>query len=525
VRAETLSRLIRSSAIACAAFGLAAGLTPWQAAYAQPAPRRPNVIVILADDLGYNDISLNGNPLVKTPNIDSIARDGARLIDGYAGDAICAPSRAALITGRYPQRFGFEYLPHVPYYSSGFDGSTVPELHKAMLLGEPKTPPAPKINGLPDDEITLAQALKGGGYRTALFGKWHLGGDPSKRPDHRGFDEAIYYADGTSMHAPADDPAFVSAKMPWDGTDYWLWSHLKPNIIRGTGMQAPTPIKGWLSDELAGAASRFIDKNKTRPFFIYLALPEAHTPLQAPRAIYERNSFIKDEKTRVYYSMIEAMDADVGQVLKALKRNKLDKDTIVIFTSDNGGAPYTRIPWENLPYRGFKMTFFRGGVTVPYLIKWPGHIPADQVVTGVTSSLDIFPTALAAAAIPLPQGRTYDGIDLLPTLTGVVPNTLDQRTLYWRNEDYFLLRKGRYTLQTSKYPQRTLLFDLERDPTEKMDLAPFLPQTVKELQADLANIDRQMRPPAWAPVVRSAFDVDGVEEERGDSSDFVFWTN
>lgn len=504
---------------------LAAGAMSWAALSPQAigaAPRQPNIIVILADDLGYNDVSLNGNPLVRTPNIDSIARDGARFAEGYTGDAVCAPSRAALLTGRFPQRFGFEYLPNLPGFVHAMDGSLVKPDYPATLLGEPNPPIDPAKNGLPDSEITIAQMLKGAGYTTAIFGKWHMGLAPNLSPAKRGFDEHVYYPGGAMFHAQPDDPNVVSFKLPWDGIDKWLWSKLKPVIVRG---DTPGPIKGWLGDELTSAATDFIERHKDKPFFIYFAYPEAHTPLQAPKDIYAKNAFIKDERTRVYYSMIEAMDRNVGQLLGKVHSLGLDNNTIVIFTSDNGGAHYTRIPWENLPYRGWKITFFRGGVSMPYFVRWAGHIAPGQTVPGIASTLDIFPTAAAAAGAKLATDRKYDGRNLLPILENAAPNDLANRILYWRNENYYLLRDGRYTLQVSTYPDKVWLFDLQKDPTERINLAPFLPDKVKELKGVLAGLDKQMVKPAWPAVERNRVDVDGYAQETGGDQEWVSWAN
>lgn len=485
------------------------------------APRQPNIIVILADDLGYNDVSLNGNPLVRTPNIDSIAKDGARFAEGYTGDAVCAPSRAALLTGRYPQRYGFEYLPHLGGFVHAMDGTYVKPDYPATILSGDDVKLDPDKNGLPLGEITIAQMLKGAGYSTAIFGKWHMGLAPDLQPGKRGFDEHVYYPGGAMFHAQPDDPNTVSFKLPWDGIDQWLWANLKPMIVRG---DVRGPIKGWLGDELTNAATDYIERHKDKPFFIYFAYPEAHTPLQAPKDIYAKNAFIKDERTRVYYSMIEAMDRNVGQLLDKVRELGLDKDTIVIFTSDNGGAHYTRIPWENLPYRGWKITFFRGGVSIPYFVRWTGHIAPGQTVPGIASTLDIFPTAAAAAGAKLATDRKYDGRNLLPVLEGGA-NDLADRTLYWRNEDYYLLRDGKYTLQVSKYPDKVWLFDLSKDPTERINLAPFMPEKVKELKAVLAGIDKDMMKPAWPAAQRNRVDVDGFAAETGGDQEWVSWAN
>jgi arylsulfatase A-like enzyme len=505
-----------------AALAASATLPPAKAAVAAEPPRKgpPNVIVILADDLGHNDLSIAGNPLVKTPNLDSIARDGVRFVDGYSADAICAPSRAGLLTGRYPQRFGFEYLPYLPGFQAARDGTYGADRHKPMVL--PITAPDPKKNGLPANEETLAEVLKARGYHTGAIGKWHLGYVSPLTPTDQGFDEFVGVLGGSSLYAPQDAPDIASARLPWSAIDNYLRATRKAMIQRDGKNQ---PLNGYMTDVLGDEAAAFVRRNRDKPFFLYLAFTAPHNPLQAPKAIYDRLDYIKNERTRVYYAMIMAMDDAVGRVLKAVDDAGLAQDTIVIFTSDNGGAFYHEIPQENLPYRGWKTTYFEGGVNVPFVMRWPARIPAGQTVPGIVSALDIVPTVAAAADASLPGDRTFDGRDLLPVLTGAAPNDLRDRTLVWRKEDYRAIRHGQWKLQTSRYPEAVWLYDLDTDPTERTNLAKRMPEKVRELQALYADQEKAFVPPAWTPAARTRIDIDGYSPHAGDDVEHVWWTN
>jgi len=516
VAAMGLSVVALVAAMAAPAFSPGAGAA--QAA----RPNRPNVVVILADDLGYNDVSLHGNPLVKTPNIDSIGRDGVRFEAGYTGDAVCSTSRAALMTGRNFSRYGFEWLPNLPGFVTARDGTYGKEHYPPKVLNRDPPKLAPERNGLPDTEITMAQALKAQGYRTGIVGKWHLGMAPNLLPTARGFDEFVGFPGGAALYAKVDDPNVVTAKLPWSGIDGYLYANLTTNVWRDG---KPTPAKQYMTYELADEAVSFIDRNKKSPFFLYLAFNSPHNPIQAPRKIYDRMGHIKDEKTRVYYAMIEAMDEGVGKVLAKLKAENLDRDTIVVFLSDNGGASYHHIPQENLPFRGWKTTYFEGGVRVPFFVRWPARVAPGTVVPGVASSLDLFPTFVAAAGGKLPTDREYDGLDLIPTITGKTPDGVVDRTLYWRKGDYKMIRHGQWKLQTLEEPKAVWLYDLATDPTERFNLADRRPDKVKELSALFAAQEKKYVDPAWPATARTRINVDGYAPDGSDAVEYVEWAN
>lgn len=464
------------------------------AAVSGEEPRPPNVVLILTDDLGYNDISLNGNPLVRTPHIDSIAHDGVRFTSGYSSHSTCAPARAALLTGRYQQRFGFEFIRTPDSFIRAFDGTYPTD--DVVAFREAERPPEDEA-GLPHSEVTLARLLKDAGYRTGLFGKWHLGSARSHWPQTHGFDEFVGFPGGAAMFSAADDPTTIDARLTWSGIDNHLWEALPFRMIDDGH---PVEPERYVTDVLSDRTVDFIERHKDEPFFAYLSYNAPHNPLDAPKRIYDRLDHIADHKTRVYYAMIEAVDEGVGRVLEALEKHGLAENTIVIFSSDNGGAWYTRIPVHNLPYRGWKGTFFEGGVNVPLLVRWPGTIPAGQIAAGPASQIDVLPTVAAAAGVGLPDDRVIDGKNLMPMLASGNPSAylpLADRSLFWRQGSYSVLRQGQWKLQLQADPYRVWLFDLERDPTEQVNLADILPKKVDELKAALASLSGEMAEPLW----------------------------
>ena len=362
--------------------------------------RPPNVVVILADDLGWNDLTFGGGGVaggtVPTPNIDSIARDGATFSAGYSANGTCAPSRAAIMSGRYGTRFGFEFTPTpagmpqmVGMISRGLPG----RIRQAYL--PPDTVEAPDYEdlGMPASEVTLAEVLGDAGYHAVHIGKWHLGRTNGMAPEDQGFDESLLMASG--LYLPEDSPDVVNSKQDFDPIDQFLWRALK-YAASFNGGPAFEP-GGYLTDYYTDQAVEVIEANKDRPFFLYLAHWAPHTPLQATRADYDALAHIENHRLRVYAAMIRALDRGVGRVLQALRDNGLEENTIVFFTSDNGGANYIGLPEVNQPFRGWKITFFEGGIHVPYFIKWPGHIPAGSEFDEPVHGFDIFATAAAAA--------------------------------------------------------------------------------------------------------------------------------
>ncbi|HVU30573.1 MAG TPA: sulfatase-like hydrolase/transferase [Sphingomicrobium sp.] len=490
--------------------------------------RPPNIVLILADDLGINDITAEGpgrgvaGGLVPTPNIDSIAREGADFTVAYAANATCSPSRAALMTGRYPPRFGFEFTAvpdqlakYVPRYSPR--NRPHPTIYHAELQREA---PAMADMGMPASEVTIAEVLKSRGYHTIHLGKWHLGEAKGMRPEDQGFDESLGFMPGASKYEP--DTASVDAKLPGDPLDRFLWLALSDAVQLNGGrpFHASTYMTDYLSDE-AGAAIR---ANRNRPFFIYLAYNAPHTPFQATRADYDALGAIRDPRLRVYGAMIRALDRGVGKVMAALKAAGVDENTIVIFTNDNGGAWYAGLKDINKPYRGWKGTFFEGGIRTPFFVKWPARIAPGQRLSMPVQLIDVLPTLAAAAGAPLPRGRVIDGMNLLPFMTEHAPEV--SRTFFWRSGTYEAIRDADWKLQVSRNPPRIWLFDLASDPTERVDLSADRPDVVARLRAELDAHDSQMAKPLWPALLEEPIRIDVPADAPWKAGqEYVYWPN
>jgi arylsulfatase A-like enzyme len=502
----------------------------WQPgpAEAPAGPRPPNIVVILADDLGYNDLTFGGggvaNGAVPTPNIDGIARAGVEYTRGYTGNATCAPSRAAIMTGRYPQRFGFEFTPAPKAFM---------RLIAYMRRDEPRPPvyfadreadvPSMEDEGIPSAEITIAELLRDRGYHTLGFGKWHLGEAPPMQPNAQGFDEYLGFLSGASMYLDKDDPNVVNSVQDFDPIDKFLWSNLGFAVRKDGGKRfAPD---AYMTDYLAREAASAIAVNKNRPFFLYLAFNAPHTPLQALHADYDALSGIENHTLRVYAAMIRALDRGVGTVLDALRANALEQNTLVIFTSDNGGADYIGLPDINKPYRGWKMTFFEGGVHAPFFARWPARLAPGQRYHAPVAHVDIFATAAGAAGAPLPADRPIDGVDIVKLARGEAQGR-PHGAVFWRSGHYRTIVADDWKLQVSERPKKTWLFDLDADPTEQRDLSRERPDKLRELSTILAEHDAQMVLPTWPALIEGPIAIDHpLNVPPKDSDEFVYWAN
>jgi arylsulfatase A-like enzyme len=412
---------------------------------AQDTPaRKPNVVLIVADDLGYADIGVQGIAKdVKTPNIDSIAANGVRFTNGYVSCPVCSPTRAGLLTGRYQQRFGFEW--------------------------NPKGPPEERMFGLPLDQATLPGQMKKAGYATGMVGKWHLGHQAGMLPHERGFDEFFGFAGGAHRYFQTEQG---------------------PNAIQRNG----TPVEkiGYLTDDFTREALAFIDKNKDKPFFLYLPYNAVHTPQAAPEKYTSRFADVTDEKRKLMLAMLAGMDDGVGQVLAKLREAMLEENTLVIFFSDNGG-PTRANASLNTPFRGGKGETLEGGIRIPFMMQFKGRIPAGTVDERMVIQLDLVPTILTLAGAPLPT--SLDGKDLLPFLTADNKETIHD-TFYWRFGPRRAIRSGHWKLQWNG-DETPHLYDMTKDPSESTDLAAANPKVVAQLMDDWKKWDAQLMPPRW----------------------------
>ena len=363
--------------------------------------RKPNVIVILADDLGYADVGFNGCKDIPTPNIDSLARNGVRCSNGYVSHPFCSPTRAGLLTGRYQQRFGHECNP-----------AWLPEDNKV---------------GLPLNQVTIAQAVRDAGYVTGAIGKWHLGAAPCFHPNERGFSEYFGFLGGGHIYMPGDK----------GGAEYTV------PVLRN---KQPVEQKEYMTDLLSSEAVSFITRHKSEPFFLYLAYNAVHTPLQAPEKYLNRFKDIADEKRRTYAAMNSAMDDGIGRLLKALRENGLEENTMVWFFSDNGGPPANVVPTNNSPLRGNKGMVYEGGVRVPFVVQWRGKLPEGRVYDEPVISLDVLATSVAVAGAKVPASHKLDGVNIVPYLCGG-QNGAPHDVLHWRSggsAGKWAVREGRY---------------------------------------------------------------------------------
>ena len=498
--------------------------------------KRPNIILIVADDLGWNDLTVGGGGVadgsVPTPHIDAIASEGIRFTNGYAGHATCAPSRAALMSGRYPTRFGFESTPTpgnmlkiVASMSHTPEGLPENVTHFDEK-GDQDIPYDQK--GMPTNEISMAETLKQAGYHTVHIGKWHIGRENGMAPKDQGFDESLLMHSG--MYLPEDDPNVVNAKQDFDPIDRFLWKGLRYAASFNSG--EPFEPGGYLTDYYTDEAVKVIEANKNRPFFLYLAHWAPHSPLQATKADYEALSHIKDHRLRVYAAMIRALDRGVGQVMEALKANGIDDNTLVMFTSDNGGADYIGLPEINQPYRGWKMTFFEGGVHVPYFMRWPARIKPGTTFEAPVHHFDLYATAAGAAKAAMPTDRKMDGVNLLdyiPDVTGSAPTKQRQNPhekLFWKAGNNHVVLANGWKFQQDLTSGQSWLFDMKNDPTEQNNLVDRAPERVKTMEAMLDAHIAEQKEPAWPILLEAVRRIDKtLDAPVAPGDEYVYYSN
>jgi arylsulfatase A-like enzyme len=443
---------------------LLAPLTALHAAEAAKSnARKPNVLVILADDLGYGDIGVHGGKDVPTPNIDALAATGVRCSNGYVSAPYCSPSRAGFLTGRYQTRFGHEFNPHV-----GDD----------------------KKLGLPLDQRTIADRLRGAGYATGLIGKWHQGFNADHHPQARGFDDYFGFLVGGHNYLLHKD---AEAKF---GSAYSF-----DMIYRGRELQK---LDGYTTDLFTDEALAFMDRHEKKPWFLYLAYNAVHTPLEVLKKYGARvPDSITDKDRRGYLSLLVGLDDAVGRLTAHLRKTGRDKETLIFFFSDNGGSG--RRPFlayntgVNTPLRGDKGQTLEGGIRVPFFVSWPGKLPAGKTYDSPVIALDILPTACAVAGAK--ADGDLDGVNLLPYLTG--ENTREpHEALFWRFGPQKAIRKGRWKLVDwrdfeTKKDSGWQLYELAKDVGEKKDLAAAQPKIVAELSAAWDAWNKGNIAPLW----------------------------
>ena len=490
--------------------------------------RPPNIVLILADDLGWNDLSMNGsNPTTQTPNIDSLAAEGLTFSQGYAANGTCAPSRAALMSGRYGTRFGFEFTPTPTGFMPivGLVGSTMDRPLQPPAISNPQRANL-SFNemGMPPSEITLAELLADQGYHTVHIGKWHLGQDNGMAAHDQGFAESLLMASG--LYGNLDDEDVIQARQNFDPIDRFLWEALSfaASFNGGPSFEPPKYLTDYYTDQ----AVKVIEANKNRPFFLYLAHWAPHTPLQATREDYDALADIKLHRERVYAAMIRALDRGVGRVMEALKSNGLDENTLVMFTSDNGGAGYIGLPDVNEPYRGWKITLFEGGIRVPFLARWPARLPAGATFDAPVHHFDMYATAAAAAGAELPNDRDIDGVDLTSYVTGVDTTQAPHEYLFFRSGAAQAVRDARWKLMVSAppgQPRKEWLFDLQAE-GEWRDVMTEQPEVAERLRLALADHNSEQAESLWPWVNTTANNVDrDLSQPDQPEDEFAYWSN
>jgi len=412
---------------------------------------RPNILFILADDLGYGDLSCYGRPDYQTPVLDKLAREGIKFTDNYAAAPLCTPTRCAYITGRYPQR-----LP--------------------VGLEEPLKKNKPDL-GLPPGIPTVASQLKIAGYRTSLIGKWHLGWKPEFGPNSHGFDEFFGFLSGVDdyfTHRTSDRPGEEG--------------HTLPDLQQDLD---PVERTGYLTDILSDKAVDFIGRQRA-PFFLSLQYNAPHSPWEGPadggvdHEDHGRGPMTDGGSLKIYGAMMRSMDAGIGRVLAALQERDLDRKTLVIFTSDNGGERYS----FNWPFSFQKGYLFEGGTRVPAIVRWPGVVPAGTETAQAAITMDWTATILAAGGAKADPRYPLDGEDLMPTCRGV--RDVYDRNLFWRTQSDQSARMGHWKYLNDSGKEH--LFDLANDPGEKADLQKKHPEIFEEIRKRFVAWDKQMLP-------------------------------
>jgi len=473
----------------------------------------PNIIVILTDDLGKNDISLYDKNGVNTPNIDLLAEEGVVFTEAYATSAVCNPSRAGLLTGRYQQRFGNERQIMGRYARNKFEYFVFKHFINTypMFLRDPwYSPPDDEMKkqGLPESEVSLFELMHAAGYRTACIGKWHLGYNEPFLPQNKSIDEFYGFYEAFSLYTPKSNRNIMNYKH----------KIFQEKHIRRQKRKGPCAIvhngevveeKEYLTTKLAEEACRFIRQNEKNPFFLYVPFNAPHTPFQAPKSYYDRFPDVKDKNKRVYYAMIAALDDAVGEIMKQVKESGIEENTLIFFTSDNGGATYTGAT-DNGDLKGGKITHFEGGLNVPFVMKWKGTIPPGYQYHEPVSLMDIFTTAFSSCHLPAPQDIPVDGVDLIPYLSGGKSQP-PHEYLFWRTDFNKTVRNGRWKLIVNTRDNILFLYDIEADKQERYDMKDKYPAIVEQLLTNLAEWESELKPPLWPAVMEYEEEIDGVK--------------
>jgi arylsulfatase A-like enzyme len=462
------------------------------------ANKQPNIVLIFADDMGYDDVGYHGNDRIRTPHIDSIAAQGVQFSQGYVSASVCGPSRAGLLTGVYQQRFGCGENPN---------GSGYPDKMKFPLAG------------LPTSQSMISEELKALGYTNGMIGKWHMGFDMSLRPNQRGYDFFYGFINGSHDYTEWTQE-FATGKSRWP---IFRNEEMEPAnkatylpVFKEKGVKVVD--KNYLTDLFTDEAVNFIDRNAEKPFFLYLAYNAVHHPWQTTQHALDKTSHLKDDKDyHVFASMVYAMDEGIGKVMDKLKEKGIEDNTIVIFLTDNGSPQGQGIVHSAKDpnrhrggstmsstgiFRGYKGDTYEGGIRVPFCIKWPNKIKTNSKYELQVSSLDLQPTLIKAAGgndkTPI-KGFPYDGVDILPYINGTKGEEEPHRSLFWRRDTDYAIRKGDWKLQWNDAhgPLTITLFNIKDDPEERKNLVKQHPELAQQLQNEFDAWDNSLPDNEW----------------------------
>lgn len=472
---------------------------------------KPNIILITADDLGLTDISLYGSPHLTSRHLDRLGAEGVVCTEGYATSPICSPSRAGTLTGRYQQRFGYELQPQSRYpknrmeyyvFKHFIDTDNWKVNHNVSYPDAE----AQKKQGIPPAEYTLAELLDAAGYATAMMGKWHVGHHERLVPTARGFDEMYGFYEAFTLFADTTAPNIVNHQHSDFSNDY-IWGKGRQGLWAIRRNEKVIEEDRYLTTGIAEETVRFIEEHQDESFFAYVPFNAPHTPFQATKKYYDQFAHVEDRNKRVYYAMIQALDDAVGRIVQTVDSLGLAENTLICFASDNGGATYTQAT-TNHPLAGGKMTLFEGGINVPFIMRWPGTLPAGTTYRRPVSLMDFFATGTENAGIPLPEDRVFDGVNLIPYLTDEEAGS-PHEALYWRSHTNRAIRKGKWKLIYDEKAGYDLLFDLENDKSETTNLAEQYPQVVKELKAEVKAWEQELDNPRWPNIMNFEIEVNG----------------
>lgn len=424
------------------------------------ARKAPNVIIIMADEIGYGDLGISGTTSIPTPNINRIAAGGVICTSGYVSHMVSSANRAGLLTGRYPSRFGYE----------------------RSVAWRPQDPSV----GLPTTEKTLAEALRPLGYKSGLIGKWHLGANDNFHPLNRGFDEFFGFLGGGHRSFPDELDLQYTTDARIEPESFRTW------VLRG--MQ-PVRTQRYLTEELTQEAIEFVRNQSKNPFFLFLSYNAPRSPLQAPEKEISAFSHIKDEKRRTYAAMISVMDRGVGQLLDQLDLLEIGDNTLVFFLSSCGGDIAATGAY-NGTVKGMRGEPFEGGIRVPFIVRWPAQLPGGKIYRKPVSTLDVFATVAAANQLPADPARPLDGVDLVPFLRGDKLGAPHER-LFQRMFDHgtYVVREGNFKLIQRKRDMPLQLYNLADDQMEKNNIAEQNPDMVKALSERFREWNSQMIAP------------------------------